>query len=149
MPTPQPLSRQRVPSHDETCAEPCERDFIVAESVDQSHSSFAHCHSKGDYMTYDRFRTPVKRSSTQRRLAAVGVLCFTALLATPMASFAANPNAKAVPSKVAPKSVAKTVAIKSDLPAMSVLDLASAKKVDLASFADGKKPLLVWFWAPH
>jgi thiol-disulfide isomerase/thioredoxin len=32
---------------------------------------------------------------------------------------------------------------------MDVTDIKTGQPVALASFLDGKKPLLVWFWAPH
>lgn len=35
------------------------------------------------------------------------------------------------------------------LPAMSVTDVRTGKAVALQTTLSGKKPLLVWFWAPH
>ena len=35
------------------------------------------------------------------------------------------------------------------LPSVSVTDVRTGKSVNLASVFSGKKPLLVWFWAPH
>ena len=35
------------------------------------------------------------------------------------------------------------------LPVMNVTDVKTGKDVALAASLDGKKPLLVWFWAPH
>ncbi len=35
------------------------------------------------------------------------------------------------------------------LPVMKVTDVKTGKDVALAASLDGKKPLLVWFWAPH
>ena len=52
-------------------------------------------------------------------------------------------------AKPAAKAAAKTAIFKSDLPSVNVLDLSNSKNVDLASFADGKRPSLIWFWAPH
>lgn len=43
------------------------------------------------------------------------------------------------------KSVAK---IPSTLPSFKVIDLATAKAVDLGSFNVSSKPQLIWFWAP-
>jgi hypothetical protein len=86
-------------------------------------------------------------------VAAVGV---ATIVAFPDGSFAAT-KAKPSTPKVAPKASAKAAAkatpkaaiFKSDLPSVSVLDLSTSKNVDLASFADGKRPSLIWFWAPH
>lgn len=35
------------------------------------------------------------------------------------------------------------------LPAVSVTDIRTGRAVALQSAMTGKKPLLVWFWAPH
>ena len=45
---------------------------------------------------------------------------------------------------------AKTTANKTTnpLPVMNVTDVKTGKPFPLASALDGKKPLLVWFWAP-
>lgn len=34
-------------------------------------------------------------------------------------------------------------------PAVTVTDIKSSKPFKLASLASGKKPTLIWFWAPH
>ena len=37
----------------------------------------------------------------------------------------------------------------SSLPAVSMVNVATGESVNLASFGEGDKPLLLWFWAPH
>lgn len=43
----------------------------------------------------------------------------------------------------------KTEKTANPLPTLSVTDVKSSKPFALASTFDGKKALLVWFWAPH
>ena len=54
----------------------------------------------------------------------------------------AAPKRPAVRSAPSKKSV-------NPLPVMNVTDVKTGKDVALAASLDGKKPLLVWFWAPH
>jgi hypothetical protein len=98
---------------------------------------------------------PSRRRNAHGGLGLVAAFSLVAIVASPAVSFAST-KAK-VAKKAAPKSAPKAstkaapgaAAFKSDLPSMSVLDLSNSKNVDLASFADGKRPLLIWFWAPH
>lgn len=53
-----------------------------------------------------------------------------------------------VPS-VGPTSPQTKPSLASPLPAVAVLDVATGKRVQLRDFLPAKKPLLVWFWAPH
>lgn len=57
---------------------------------------------------------------------------------------AATKSTKATP-KVAK---AAKAAAPSTFPSVKVIDLATSKSVDLASFNVTTKPQLVWFWAP-
>jgi hypothetical protein len=98
---------------------------------------------------------PSRRQTAHRGLGFVAAISVAAIVASPALSFAATKakvTKKAAP-KSAPKAAAKAVpaaaVFKSDLPSMTVLDLSNSKNVDLASFADGKRPSLIWFWAPH
>lgn len=50
---------------------------------------------------------------------------------------------------VTTKKAAATKVVKSPLPVMNVTDVKTGRQVALASTFDGKKPMLVWFWAPH
>ena len=36
-----------------------------------------------------------------------------------------------------------------DIPDIEMIDVASDETVSLLSLADGKRPVLLWFWAPH
>ena len=45
--------------------------------------------------------------------------------------------------------LAASTKVKNPLPAVTVTDVRTGKAVKLASSLTGKKPLLVWFWAPH
>lgn len=54
----------------------------------------------------------------------------------------AAPKSPAVPSAASKKSI-------NPLPVMNVTDVKTGKDVALAASLDGKKPLLVWFWAPN
>ena len=42
-----------------------------------------------------------------------------------------------------------TAALSSPLPSIEVLDVATGKRVQLATFLPSNRPVLVWFWAPH
>jgi hypothetical protein len=44
---------------------------------------------------------------------------------------------------------AKSVKAPPVFPALSVVDLKSGKAFKLSSLATTKKPVLIWFWAPH
>jgi hypothetical protein len=52
------------------------------------------------------------------------------------------------PNFAAARTAAKT-APANPLPSMSVTDVRTGKSVALRSALSGKKPLLVWFWAPY
>ena len=94
---------------------------------------------------------PVERSRrliSQKRFGLVAAFSLAAILASPASSFAASKTKSTVKPAKSEKS-AKAAIFKSDLPSMKVLELSSGKQVDLAAFADGKKPSLIWFWAPH
>ena len=80
------------------------------------------------------------------------------LIATTLAAssvvFAAAPSLSATtaPTKPVPKAAAaKAAAAKAanPLPVMNVTDVKTGKSVALASFVNGTRPVLVWFWAPH
>jgi hypothetical protein len=65
--------------------------------------------------------------------------------AAPSVSTAAGASASAPPSDPG----AANAAPANPLPVMNVTDVKTGQPVALASFLDGSKPLLVWFWAPH
>ena len=50
---------------------------------------------------------------------------------------------------VGPTSPQTKPPLASPLPAVAVLDVATGKRIQLRDFLPAKKPLLVWFWAPH
>ena len=77
-----------------------------------------------------------------QRLFAVAAACVAAVSATALPAFAASKPSKAPQTKTAPVKSAPT------FPKMKVLDLATAKTIDLASLNVTTKPQLVWFWAP-
>ena len=58
-------------------------------------------------------------------------------------------GALASPTRVPSASTQKSQKTANPLPTMSVTDVKSSKPFALASAFDGKKALLVWFWAPH
>ncbi len=91
------------------------------------------------------------RRTMKRGLGFAAAFTVAAMVAAPSGAFAATKTvAKAKKSAPkAAKAAPKAVIFKSDLPSVTVLDLSNNKKVDLASFADGKRPSLIWFWAPH
>jgi hypothetical protein len=43
----------------------------------------------------------------------------------------------------------KAAPVASAFPKLSVIDVKSGKSFKLQSLATTKKPLLIWFWAPH
>ena len=75
-----------------------------------------------------------------RAAAAAAVLAITMTSAT---------GALASPTRVPPAATQKNQKTANPLPTMSVTDVNSSKPFALASAFDGKKALLVWFWAPH
>ena len=88
----------------------------------------------------------------KRGLGLAAAVTVAAMIAAPSGVFASTktvPKGKKVAPKAAAKAAPKAAIFKSDLPSVTVLDLSNSKKVDLASFADGKRPSLIWFWAPH
>lgn len=58
------------------------------------------------------------------------------------------PTTSLSPLSVSPV-VAATKTATNDVPKVVVTDLRTGKPVNLPSIVDGKKPILVWFWAPH
>jgi thiol-disulfide isomerase/thioredoxin len=100
---------------------------------------------KGKNMSPNQPSERSRRLTRQQRVRILAAFSLAAVLVTPASSFAAT-KAK---SKVKSTKPAKAAIFKSDLPSMKVLDLSNGKQVDLAAFADGKKPSLIWFWAPH
>ena len=91
-----------------------------------------------------------KRHPACRR-AGAAVLVMAAMLTAAQSATAAATKAPTT-TKVATTKVAKpttTPTLKNPLPVMKVTDVATGKSVPLASYIDGKKPTLVWFWAPH
>jgi hypothetical protein len=88
----------------------------------------------------------------KRGLGLAAAVTVAAMFAAPSGAFASTktvPKGKKVAPKAAAKAAPKAAIFKSDLPSVTVLDLSNSKQVDLASFADGKRPSLIWFWAPH
>ena len=84
--------------------------------------------------------TSRSRVRPQRLFAvAAAAACVAAVSALP--ATAAKPS-KALQTKTAPAKLAAT------FPKMKVLDLATAKTIDLASLNVTTKPQLIWFWAP-
>ena len=88
----------------------------------------------------DRKRHPA------RRRAGAAVLVMAAMLTAAQSATAAATKAPTT-TKVAKPTTTPT--LKNPLPVMNVTDVATGKSVPLASYIDGKKPTLVWFWAPH
>jgi hypothetical protein len=101
-------------------------------------------------MTTNSIHEQLRGRRLKRGLGFAAAVSVAAIVASPVGALAAT---KAKAKKVAPKATAKAVPkaaiFKSDLPSVKVLDLSNNKTVDLASFADGKRPSLIWFWAPH
>ena len=58
-------------------------------------------------------------------------------------------GALASPTRVPSASTQKNQKTENPIPTLSVTDVKSSKPFALASAFDGKKALLVWFWAPH
>ena len=88
----------------------------------------------------DRKRHPA------RRRAGAAVLVMAAMLTAAQSATAAATKAPTT-TKVAKPTTTPT--LKNPLPVMNVTDVATGKSVPLATYIDGKKPTLVWFWAPH
>ncbi len=84
--------------------------------------------------------SPYHRPHTRRmvRVACIGL----ALLAPLLTSSVADAASTATPAKASANKTANP------LPVMNVTDVKTGKPFALASALDGKKPLLVWFWAP-
>lgn len=103
-------------------------------------------------MTELRMSNQSLQRAVTRRLGLAAAVSVAAIVLLPVGAFAATKTTKVAPKtakKAAPKAASKAAAFKSDLPSVTVLDLSSNKNVDLASFVDGKRPSLIWFWAPH
>jgi hypothetical protein len=104
-----------------------------------------------------RYNDEPRRRVTLKRGLGLVAASMTAIVVLTPASLAATKTKSTKPTKAAPKApakpatapAAKAAIFKSDLPSVTVLDLSNNKNVDLASFADGKRPSLIWFWAPH
>ena len=88
----------------------------------------------------DRKRHPA------RRRAGAAVLVMAAMLTAAQSATAAATKAPTT-TKVAKPTTTPT--LKNPLPVLNVTDVATGKSVPLATYIDGKKPTLVWFWAPH
>ena len=86
-----------------------------------------------------------KRHPACRR-AGAAVLVMAAMLTAAQSATAAATKAPTT-TKVAKPTTTPT--LKNPLPVMNVTDVATGKSVPLATYIDGKKPTLVWFWAPH
>ncbi len=82
-------------------------------------------------------------SRTSRPWHAVGGVALALLVSTGGVAGAASKTTKA-PVKVA----TSKSAVPTSFPKVKVIDLATAKTVDLATFNVTTKPQLVWFWAP-
>lgn len=76
-------------------------------------------------------------------LCAVGGVALALLLSTGGVAGATSKARQAPPKAAASKTVAPTT-----FPKVKVIDLTTAKTVDLASLNVTTKPQLVWFWAP-
>ncbi|WP_420432726.1 hypothetical protein [Candidatus Poriferisocius sp.] len=60
---------------------------------------------------------------------------------------ATTPPIQAPAAEQAPVNEAPAPA--SDLPSVDVVNVATGATVNLASFAQADRPLVLWFWAPH
>ncbi len=89
-----------------------------------------------------------QKSHDRRRRFAVVAAAATLSLATGGSALAATATTKPK-AKVATPSTKPATFLKSALPNVTVTDVITGKPFALASLADGKKPLLIWFWAPH
>jgi hypothetical protein len=79
---------------------------------------------------------------TRRRALALAV----GLAAGSMAAAAVSPVGATTKST---KATAAAPASTSDLPRVAVTDLKTKKAVNLSTLTAAKKPILLWFWAPH
>jgi hypothetical protein len=91
--------------------------------------------------------SPVRgdRNGSRRVVNVALVVAALAVLAgcasgSPRASSDASPTKAAADDRVATRV---------GLPSVEVLDVATSQMVQLASLLPSKRPLLVWFWAPH
>ena len=75
----------------------------------------------------------------------IPTMAFTCVLVISPLLVGAPAGAATATTKVSAQA-AKT---RNPLPVLNVTDVRSAKPYALASAFDGKKPLLVWFWAPN
>ena len=75
------------------------------------------------------------------------------LIATTLAAssvvLAAAPSLSATTATTKPVPKAAGAKAANPLPVMNVTDVKTGKSVALASFVNGTRPVLVWFWAPH
>ena len=76
----------------------------------------------------------------------VGGVTLALLISTGGVAGVADAATKAV--KAPTKLASAKSAVPTTFPKVKVIDLATAKTVDLASFNVTNKPQLVWFWAP-
>ena len=74
----------------------------------------------------------------------IPTIAFTCVLVISPLLAGAPAGAATATTKVA----AQPGKVRNPLPVMNVTDVRTAKPYALASALDGKKPLLVWFWAP-
>ena len=90
---------------------------------------------------------PASQALAKRALAAVLVMVIAAgtVIAQGANAAAATGSAPKRPSSTSATSKKSS----NPLPVMKVTDVKTGKDVALAASLDGKKPLLVWFWAPH
>lgn len=84
-------------------------------------------------------RSPQPNSA--RRL--IAIVAVGAASALGIGALAQPAGAVTKPTKAVRKATPRTT-----FPKLKVLDLATAKTIDLASFNVSAKPQLIWFWAP-
>jgi hypothetical protein len=94
-------------------------------------------------------RTTVRDRKVRRRV-------YVAAMAMARAPLTDVPTAATAASAVLAASAATATTVPSKkanptnpLPVMQVTDIRSGKPVSLPTALSGKRPLLVWFWAPH
>ena len=87
----------------------------------------------------------IEVTSRKHMRAAAAAAVFALTMVSSMGALASPTR---VPSASTQKNQ-KTEKTENPLPTLSVTDVKSSKPFALASAFDGKKALLVWFWAPH
>jgi hypothetical protein len=133
------------------------RKYATRLSIDESNQEPIGAKTERHLLMTAIVNDEQRRRVTLKRGLGLVAASMSAIVALTPASLAATKAKSAKTTKAAPKSAAKpaaapaakTAIFKSDLPSVTVLDLSNNKNVDLASFADGKRPSLIWFWAPH